>query len=150
MNKDRTAYCGIYCPDCIHFKNDYSKLAKKLEDHLKDIEFDKYAEIDSPFGKGFKNWKKFSEVLATLANTKCNIPCRPGGGCSGVPCKIMNCCLEKNYEGCWECSDYEGCEKFDFLEPRCGQMPKSNIHEIKKNGMDCWPGRRHKFYIWQK
>lgn len=148
--KDKTAYCGIYCPDCIHFQNEYSSIAEKLENHLKKNEFDKYAEIDSPFGEGFKNWKQFAEVLNTLANTKCNTPCRPGGGCSGKPCKIMECCQEKGFEGCWECSELGDCEKFDFLEPRCGQMPKNNIREIQKSGLKNWTEKRHNFYIWQK
>lgn len=148
--RQNTAYCGIYCPDCIHFRNRYSHMARELEDHLKEIEFDRYAEISSPFGQGLSNWKQFAEVLHELAGTQCNNPCRPGDGCSGKPCKIMLCCQQKGFEGCWECPDTSGCDKFDFLEPRCGQMPRKNIEKIKKHGMENWIENRHHFYIWQK
>ncbi len=148
--KDQTAYCGIYCKDCIHLNNEYSELAKGLQKHLKEIEFDKYAAIDSEFGKEFKPWDKFSIVLSKLSDTQCEKPCRSGGGCSGKPCKIMECCQDKNFAGCWECSDIEQCDKFDFLEPRCGDMPKMNIREIRKYGIDNWVDKRANFYIWQK
>ncbi len=62
----------------------------------------------------------------------------------------MECCQEKGFEGCWECSELDDCEKFDFLEPRCGQMPKNNIREIQKSGLKNWTEKRHNFYIWQK
>lgn len=148
--KDKTAYCGIYCPDCIHLHNQYSTLSQELLTHLKKIEFDKYASIESPFGAKFTHWDKFSTVLHKLASTQCENPCRPGGGCSGTACKIMMCCQEKEFEGCWECNDVEQCDKFDFLEPRCGQMPKNNILKIKTHGIENWTDKRANFYIWQK
>ena len=148
--KDQTAYCGIYCPDCIHLHNKYSGLASELKEHLQEIGFDKYASINSPFGEEFTHWDEFSTVLHKLSTTQCESPCRPGGGCSGKPCKIMECCQEKDFAGCWECNDVEQCDKFDFLEPRCGDMPKRNIREIKKHGMENWADKRANFYIWQK
>ncbi len=148
--KNNTAYCGIYCPDCIHYKNQYSVYAKSLKDHLEAIDFDKYAKIESPFGAQFKNFEKFETILTALAETKCNQTCRTGGGCSGIPCKIMECCLSNNYEGCWDCSEVDECNKFDFLEPRCGEMPKNNIKKIKKDGIDKGMEKRDNFYIWQK
>lgn len=149
-SKENTAYCGIYCPDCIHYQNKYNELAHDLEKHLMEINFADYAKIESPFGQGFSPWNEFSKILNTLANTKCNIPCRSGGGCSGKPCEIMECCMKKGFEGCWDCSEIKECKKFVFLEPRCGEMPKKNIQEIKIHGIENWTSKRHNFYIWQK
>ena len=149
-SQHETAYCGIYCPDCIHYKNKYSIYARQLKNELENIEFDKYAEIDSPFGAQFKKYKEFREVLDALSDTQCDKTCRVGGGCSGNPCKIMECCLSKKYEGCWECNETDECEKFDFLQPRCGKMPKNNIEKIRKNGIKNWIELRDKFYIWQR
>ena len=149
-SKNETAYCGIYCPDCIHFKNRYSEYAHQLKNELEEIEFDQYAAIDSPFGTQFREYDAFKNVLNALAETQCNKTCRVGGGCSGIPCKIMECCVSRNYEGCWECDESDGCEKFDFLQPRCGEMPKNNIRKIKKYGIQNWAELRDKFYIWQK
>ncbi|SDL08742.1 Protein of unknown function [Maridesulfovibrio ferrireducens] len=149
-SKKNTACCGIYCPDCIHYKNKYSVYALLLKEHLIEINFDKYAKIKSPFGEQFQKYDEFEEVLNALAGTECNWACRVGGGCSGVPCKIMECCFSNEYEGCWDCPEVEGCDKFDFLAPRCGQMPKNNIRKIQKFGLQHWIEHRDNFYIWQK
>jgi len=148
--KNETAYCGIYCADCIRYKNEFTKHASQLKDELKKIEFDKYAEIKTPFGANFERYNEFIEVLYALANAQCEKPCRVGGGCSGIPCKIMECCISKGFEGCWDCTELDECEKFDILQPRCGEMPKNNIRTIKKHGVQNWIELRDKFYIWQQ
>jgi len=124
--------------------------ARQLKKELEDIEFDKYAEIDSPFGAQFKKYTEFRKILDALSKTQCDKTCRVGGDCSGDACKIMECCLSKRYEGCWECSELDECEKFDFLQPRCGDMPKDNIRKIRKHGIKNWIELRDKFYIWQR
>ncbi len=149
-SKQKTAYCGIYCPDCIRYNNKFDTYARQLRDELKNIEFHKYAEIETPFGANFHKYKEFTEVLNALSNAQCDKPCRVGGGCSGTPCKIMECCISNHYEGCWECAELDECDKFDILEPRCGQMPKNNIKKIKKYGVQKWSETRDKFYIWSK
>jgi hypothetical protein len=148
--KNETAYCGIYCPDCIRYKNKFTKHASQLKDELKKIEFDKYAEIKTPFGANFEKYNEFIEVLYALDNAQCKKPCRVGGGCSGTPCKIMECCISRGFEGCWDCTELDECEKFDILQPRCAEMPKNNIRTIKKNGVQHWIELRDKFYIWQQ
>lgn len=149
-SQNKTAYCGIYCPDCIHYKNSYSDCARQLKDELERIDFDKYAAIESPFGETFKKYQEFTEVLNKLSNTQCSEMCRTGGGCSGKPCEIMTCCLSRNYDGCWECSELDRCEKFDFLQPRCGDMPKNNVRTIKEHGIENWIKLRDPFYRWQR
>ncbi|MDA3789721.1 MAG: DUF3795 domain-containing protein [Desulfobacula sp.] len=149
-SKNETAYCGIYCQDCMHFKNKYSVYAQKLFDELKELEFDKYAEINSGFRANFKDYSIFSDILKSLADIKCNNSCRVGGGCSGNPCKIMECCVSRGYEGCWECTELEECNKFKILETLCGEMPKNNVRKIKEHGIQNWVNLRDKFYIWQK
>jgi hypothetical protein len=148
--QNETAYCGIYCPDCIRYKNKYSLYADQLMAELENIEFHKYADIDSPFGANFKKYKEFIEVLRALIDSRCDKPCRVGGGCSGNPCKIMECCIFNGREGCWECTELDECENFDILEPRCGETPKNNIKNIKKYGIGNWVEKRGKFYVWQK
>lgn len=149
-SKNEAACCGIYCPDCIHYKNRYSIYAQQLKTELEKIEFVKYAETESPFGKDFKKYSDFIDILNALSGNQCDKICREGNGCSGKPCKIMECCISRGYEGCWECSELEDCRKFDFLEPRCGDMPKNNLKKIKKHGIMNWINQRDKFYIWQK
>jgi hypothetical protein len=147
---NETAYCGLYCKDCMHYKNNYSIHAQRLIDELKRIEFREYAKINSGFKANLENFDIFSDVLKTLAAIKCDKTCRVGGGCSGNPCTIMKCCLSKDHEGCWECNEIGPCEKFDILTPVCGENPKINLSLIKKHGVESWVDFRKKFYIWQK
>ncbi|MTI79641.1 MAG: DUF3795 domain-containing protein [Firmicutes bacterium] len=151
MNQENlifTAHCGIYCGDCIHYKNKHSKLASDLKRELERVGFDKYADIKSPFGEDLRYYKEFISVLNSLANHYCNDPCRTGNGCSSTTCKIIKCCQSKKIIGCWECRQIDSCEKFEFLEPRCGNMPKNNLKKIKKFGLDNWIEYRDQFYIW--
>ena len=147
---NKTAYCGIYCPDCIRYNNEFSACASQLQEKLAAVEFDKYAAVDSPFGANFTEYGTFSKMLNALSDAQCHQPCRVGNGCSGVPCKIMECCLANDYEGCWDCNKVDECEKFDIIEPRCGEMPKNNIRTIKRMGIENWVEARANFYIWQK
>lgn len=148
-NLELTACCGIYCPDCIHYQNKHSKLARELHNELEKNDFAKYAAIKSPFGEDLSEYPAFLKILNALINSYCEHPCRVQGGCFSGPCKIMACCEAKGYTGCWECNDVEDCGKFDFLEPRCGNMPKYNIKKIKELGTGNWVKSRHKYYIWQ-
>ena len=148
--KNDTAYCGIYCPDCIRYKNKFSMHASQLKEELGKIEFDKYAEIKTPFGANFEKSNEFIEVLHALENAQCEKPCRVGGGCSGTPCEVMKCCISKSIEGCWDCTELDECKKFEILQPRCGEMPKNNVRTIKKHGIQHWIELREKFYIWQQ
>lgn len=146
----QTACCGIYCPDCIRFQNRFHIHARQLKNELDAIGFHQYAKITVPGGDNFNPYAEFMEVLTALANTQCDKPCRVGGGCSGTPCKIMECCVSNGYAGCWECDTMESCEKFDILRPRCGEMPKNNVRKIKEHGIENWIEMRDTFYIWEK
>ncbi len=146
----KTAYCGIYCPDCILYQNEYSPVAAQLKELLSNTEMRDYAAVASPFGTDFKDYPAFEKILGALAEVQCEKTCRVGGGCSGTPCEIMKCCYSKGFGGCWECEDVEECDKFDFLTPRCGDMPKNNIRTIKVRGIKYWEKDRDKFYVWQK
>ena len=149
-NKDLTAYCGLYCPDCMWYQNNFSSLARDLMDKLNQVNFKRYASVKSPFGTELEYYSEFSDILKFIARNDCKEPCRTGGGCGGHPCKIMKCAEKKNYEGCWECSEMEACEKFDIVTPRCGDTPVRNLQKIKELGYEGWVEERDPYYIWQR
>jgi hypothetical protein len=148
--KDLTACCGVYCPDCIWYHNNFSAQAKKLKDRLKQVDFDRYASVKSPFSPELEYYPEFLAVLNFIARNDCLEPCRKGGGCAGNPCKIMKCADEKKLEGCWQCEEMKDCEKFDILTPRCGDTPYKNLMKIKELGYENWIKEKGPYYIWQK
>jgi len=49
-------------------------------------------------------------------------------------CNIRKCCQKKEIDGCWQCSEFEGCKKLDFLKPVHGDTHIKNLKTIKKKG----------------
>ena len=143
-----TAYCGLYCGDCIRYKSRFEDLARDLGNELQKIRFDKYAEAKSASVRGFGNYKEFRDVLDAMVKLKCDAPCRAGRDGCLQPCEIKACVQLKGLEGCWQCDEFEGCGKFEFLEPICGDTPQQNLRKIKEYGLDGWAQYRGKYYAW--
>ena len=150
-----TAYCGLYCGDCIRYRSRASDLARDLLMELQDKGFDKYAELKSSPKKQFDAVKQFEhygecrEVLEAIAALRCNTPCRVSGGCPTFACAILACCRKRGFRGCWECDEFEICEKFESLKSIHGDSPQQNLKIIKELGLDSWAEHRSKPYIWQ-
>ena len=150
-----TAYCGLYCGDCIRFKSRICDLSIDLLKELDGSDFEKYAKVVSSSSrnasrrKRFTKYQEFHELLEEIASQQCIDPCRVRGGCSTFKCEIVECCSNKNFTGCWDCLEFENCDKFDFLKSMHGDNVLRNIREIKKFGLDEWADHRSKFYIWE-
>jgi hypothetical protein len=121
-----------------------------LKEALEDADFQSYASVKSPFGSEFQHYDSFLIVLEALTNHFCSAGCRISGGCSTEPCQIIQCCREKDYEGCWECGIFETCEKFESLKPRCEASVMHNLREIRENGFKGWSKFRKPIYNWQQ
>ena len=151
-----TAYCGLYCGDCIRYRSRVVTLARDLLSELEDAQFEEYAAYkSSPVKqfdpvKQFEHFKECREVLQAIVDIQCNTPCRVGGGCSAFSCDILDCCLKKKLEGCWECDEFKRCQKFEPLKAAHGDSPQQNLRKIKELGLDNWAEHRHKPYIWQQ
>jgi len=53
-----TAYCGLYCGDCLRFKSKAATLASEFSLELEKIEFDKYANVKRIQIKDFENYQE--------------------------------------------------------------------------------------------
>jgi hypothetical protein len=143
-----TAYCGLYCGDCIRYCSKTTQLAKDLMDELEAVQFDKYAAAKSAAMKELEHYNECLEVLGAIVKLGCDTPCQVGGeGCS-APCQIKRCIQAKGLNGCWECDTFEMCDKFEFLRPVHADAAKSNLRKIRKYGLNEWAGYRTKFYPW--
>ena len=152
---DLTAYCGLYCPDCNRLRSRASELARDLIAELDSSRFDKYAEAKSSWAnqpnkrEELKYYPQFRNILETIIELKCEKPCRLGGGCPTFSCKIMECCLARGLDGCWQCDTFEECGKLDFLKPLHGDTIMENLKAIREYGIDNWVEHRRKFYVWE-
>ena len=145
--RDLIAYCGLSCGDCFGYQGKLADLARDLRKELRQAKFEKTAEAisDFPFFAVFKNYPQCYEVLGALVKFRCKRTCRGGGG---PPfCKMRQCCQKKGIEGCWECDEFETCEKLDFLKPGHGEAHLKNLRTLKKQGVDAFiKGKRYWYY----
>ena len=150
-----TACCGLYCGDCIRYRSRAADLARELLGELEKTGFDRYAAIKSSPARQmdtvrqFRHYRECREVLEAIAALQCSLPCRAGGGCLSFSCKILECCRNKDYEGCWQCDGYESCGKLEPLASIHGDSPRRNLKLIKEMGTEAWAGHRRKPYVWQ-
>lgn len=145
-----TAYCGLYCGDCIRFKSKASDLANDLLKEFDNTRFSEYAKVKRAQIPDFEHFEPMVGLLAHVSRLRCNVPCRLGGDGCVTSCNIIQCVKSKSFEGCWECSEYKTCEKLDFLKPFHGNTPVDNLSKIKEFGVKAWAKRRGKFYQWLK
>jgi hypothetical protein len=129
------AYCGLYCGDCFGHQGKIADLARDLRKELRSTRFDLFADFISGygFGKVFKDYDTCYNVLGAMVKFRCKRGCKEGGG--PPHCKMRICCKKKGYEGCWECDDFETCEKLDFLNPVHGDAHRKNLKAIRKKGI---------------
>ena len=145
-----TAYCGLYCGDCIRLRSRASSLANDLLKEFEKTQFSEYARVKQSQIPDFEYYEPTVSLLAHVSRLRCEVPCRLGGdGCIGS-CRIIECVKGKSFEGCWECSEYETCKKLDFLKPFHGDTPLENLRKIKEFSIRAWAKHRGKFYPWLK
>ena len=143
-----TAYCGLYCGDCIRFSCKASDLSDSLLDEIKKNHFLEYAEVKKNHTKEFKQFEILPTLLKAISKIKCEIPCRAGGDGCGGSCPIIACVKTKNIDGCWDCDDFEKCSHLEFLIPFHGNSIKENLRLIQKYGITDWVEFREKCYPW--
>jgi hypothetical protein len=149
LEAELTAYCGLYCGDCLRFQSKATQLARDLMTELRAIQFDKYAAVKSATVKVLKHYNECLEVLDAVIKLGCDTPCKAGGEGCVQPCQVKNCVESKHMDGCWECSEFERCDKFEFLRPVHGDTTRGNLRKIKEYGLNKWAEHREEFYAWQ-
>ena len=135
MDSNDVAYCGLYCAECPNYTGIIADSARDLRKELRKYRFDKTAEFLSTlsFFKEFKKYSECYEVLGAMVKLRCNKTCQNGGG--NPFCKIRKCCEKKKIDGCWDCIDFEKCDKLKFLEANHGKAHIKNLRIIKNKGI---------------
>lgn len=146
--EDLTAYCGLYCGDCIRYQCRASDIAKDLLEELEKRQFSQYAAVKRIQMPEFGHYESMTLTLKAVSEVKCETPCRLGGDGCGGSCEIVSCVKDKQFRGCWECAEFETCKKLDFLKPFHDDAPLRNLLKIKEMGLGSWAKHREKCYPW--
>lgn len=146
-DKDLTTHCGIYCGDCPRYQARFSDMCADLLQEFEKSHFSELAKIIATKNDKFEEYDDMLSLLKTISALKCEAPCRLGGG-RGSSCEVIVCNKNRCIEGCWDCDDFEKCNKLDFLKPFCADAPIKNLRTVKKYGMENWAGHREKQYLW--
>jgi hypothetical protein len=128
------AYCGLYCGDCHGFKGTIPNLARDLRKELRAANYKTFADAlaREEFGRVLRDYDKCYAVLGAMARFRCKKGCRNGGG---PPfCKIRACAIKKALKGCWECEEFEACQKLSFLKAVHADGHIKNLRILKKKG----------------
>jgi len=144
MGMENIAYCGLYCAECPNRVGIIADQARDLRKELRRYRFDKTAELLSSFSffKTFKKYPDCYEVLGAMVKLRCGKSCRNGGANPG--CKIRACAQTMQLDGCWQCGEFESCDKLKFLEGNHGQAHTKNLKILKKKGVEGFlEGKKH-------
>ena len=147
-DREQTAYCGLYCGDCIPANQSLFDTAAALRQQLDDWQFEKYAQHKSIRNRTFVDYPAFRAVLDALLTLRCPKTCFHGGG--NPECAIRVCARQKELEGCWQCDDFETCEILQILCCCHGDTARHNLRMIRQHGVEHWSHTRGKHYVWQE
>lgn len=145
-----TAYCGLYCKDCIPGNHKLFEAIENFEKISAESGLEKYVDFKSKRNPVFRQYSVFTNFLGELKKIKCSGSCVEGPeselGCT-KDCKIRACVLERNFNGCWDCDSFENCElilRHATFHP--GLL--HNLKTIKNEGIENWIEDRGKHYTW--
>lgn len=178
MDKKLVCPCGLICCDCLFYKSEIYETAHKLKELIKERELDKFLTICSNrksweamgehldlsedqnysrIGKLFDVFKQmpvFMNVLDSIIKLQCKTTCQEIGGCSvggnTHECRALKCMKSKEYDGCWQCIEFENCDKLKFLKNSYGYVIEDNLKTIKEKGIEAVKSRGNKYYTWQR
>ncbi|UJX39246.1 DUF3795 domain-containing protein [Desulfovibrio sp. JY] len=178
MDKKLVCPCGLTCCDCMFYKDEIYDAALKLKNLIVDSRLDFFLKACSDektlaamgehldLGRGstqielsekygiFKEIPTFMNVLEGIIKIQCKTPCRESRGCSAggdtIKCTALKCLESKKYDGCWQCGEYEDCEKLKFLKMSYGFVINENLTTIKEEGEEKVRSHGSQYYAWQR
>ena len=145
--KNLTAYCGLFCGDCIPSNKRLFEVIRELQELASSLHLDDYAQLKGESDPAFRDYPTFARMLSEIAALECPAPCRLDGG--KEVCTIRNCARGRGYEGCWECAERLSCRALTPLRAFHGETIDGNLDAIEKFGMDDWTVKRGKHYPWE-
>jgi len=126
-------YCGLYCGACGIYQGRIKQAVENLRNVIKVYGFDKIMPELAKWEPAFEHYAEFDNVMNGLVKIFGECPgCIQGGG--DPNCAVRNCCKQKAYVTCAECSEMETCEK---LRPY-GASALEGLRRIRAVGLQKW------------
>jgi hypothetical protein len=146
-SKDLLAYCGYYCGDCLGYTGVIADAAQGLLEVLGTYKFERTAECVFP--NDLSEYNKFCEMLVFMTSLRCAGICRHEGAVQPSSCEVKNCCKDKGFYACYECDEFETCDKFGLLHKGLHtDACVKNMRGIREMGLEAWvtAGERHHYW----
>ncbi len=144
--KEQLAYCGFYCGDCLGFTGVIADAAKDFKITLDKFQFDQTAKCVFP--DQLHNYDRFYEMIKFMTGLKCPMICRQRQD-PDVTCEVRKCCIDKGFYACYECNDFETCDKLkSLMDGLHYESSSKNLKSIREMGLEGWlaKGKRHHYW----
>lgn len=142
--KDLLAYCGLYCGDCLGYTGVIADAAETFINVLKTYKFDQT--VTHIFPEKLKDYETGHQLLKFMANLRCPEVCRKR---DSISCTVRECCRNKGFYACYECTDFETCENLKSLHKGLHyDSCLKNLQAIKEMGLESWIIKGKRFMYW--
>ncbi len=96
------------------------------------------------------DYDRFYEIISFMTSLKCPMICRERAD-SGVACNVRKCCFEKDFYACYECDDFEACDKLkSLMEGLHYEASLKNLKAIKQLGLEELMNRGKRHHYWDE
>jgi hypothetical protein len=139
------AYCGLYCGDCMGYTGVIADAAERFKAVLEQYRFGKTA--GAMFQEELAGYDNLVEMVGFMTGLRCPAACRLRT--DHMSCSAKNCCIDKGYFACYECDEFETCEKLRAVHVGIHEEACTlNLKAIREIGLDAWleSGERHCYW----
>jgi hypothetical protein len=144
--KELLAYCGFYCGDCLGHTGVIADATNDFKKVLDKYQFGRTAK--SIFPDQLKDYDRFYEIVGFMTGLKCPTSCREWED-SNVACEVRNCCIDNGFYACYECDDFETCEKLkSLMDGLHYDASLKNLKAIREMGLKEWLAKGERHHYW--
>jgi hypothetical protein len=141
---DLIAYSGLYCGDCLAYRQRVADLARDLGKELRQCRSDKTAAAMQDIGpfRAFAHCPQCYGTLAAMVKLRCRRTCR--GEVGPLRCSVRACARKNGLDGCWQCEGFTTCGRRDFVKANHGGAHLKNLRKLSRGGSAAFiKGPRH-------
>jgi len=122
---------------------DASRNLKRVVDRYR---FEKTAK--GVFPDELKGYERFYAMVTFMSELRCPGRCREVED-TDTSCEVRKCCRKREFHGCYECDDFEVCEKLRSLMGGVHtEACIRNLKAIREMGLEAWLAKGESIMYW--